>query len=70
MSYQKCSGGKEIDKMNCETCKNNYFKLIDNLTECYEEDKSPDNYFFDQNNTIHKRCYLSCKKCSEYMVHY
>ena len=48
--------------MNCLTCIDDYYKLEDNLTECYEGSSEVDGYYFDVD--IFKKCYISCETCS------
>ena len=48
--------------MNCLTCIDGYYKLENNLTECYEGSSEIDGYYFDVD--IFKKCYLSCETCS------
>ena len=51
----------------CISCNNNngYFKKSDetNFVECYSGEL--DGYYLDKINNIYKKCYKTCKKCSE-----
>ena len=47
--------------MNCIICRNNYY-ITEDTNSCY--DKIIDNYYFDFDNRILKRCHPNCLRCS------
>ena len=62
--YQNCktcsSIGKDINDQKCDSCLDNYY-FAEGTKNCY--DKAPDNYYFDKNGKIYKKCYEKCLSC-------
>ena len=52
----------------CITCNNNYYQKenddlnIDLFINCYKE---PKGYYLDNNDTLYKKCYVSCETCEK-----
>ena len=56
----------DINKMGCESCINNYY-IQEDTTNCYDItflDSNP-NYYLSLEENKFKKCYFSCKKCSQ-----
>ena len=70
--YKSCEVCDDIgtdNNNNCLQCNEdeNYFFIENgNTKQCLLNDNSPiEKYFFDSENSVFKRCYMSCKKCNK-----
>ena len=60
---------ESVNNNLCTSCnnENNYYQKEDDISiinfECF--DSEPLGYYFDELNSIYKKCYKTCKKCSE-----
>ena len=63
-----CNSGKIIltGDTNCITCKEGYYKTEDSNTNCILENLIPENYFKNPVDNIFYKCYINCKKCSDF----
>ena len=57
-----CSGLGDINNMNCLSCNNNYYPLVDNNSNCFVS--APIGYFLDLSKNLFSKCYSSCSTCS------
>lgn len=64
-SCQTCNGVGTTTDAQCLSCKTNGYK-IENTNNCYYT--TPEGYYLDDtdpNNKVYKKCYSTCKTCSE-----
>ena len=63
-----CNGEKNsfTQDTNCIECSDGYFKTEDSNTNCILENLIQENYFKNANDNIYYRCYINCKKCSNF----
>ena len=54
----------EVEDTNCETCINNYYKVI-NTNNCFHKDNPPFAYYLDINKGLFLNCYEKCKTCNK-----
>ena len=65
--YQNCATcerGGDSKKMNCTSCKTDYYRLEDKTYQCHKDDERVDGYFFDSTNNLFISCYKTCKTCT------
>ena len=65
--YQNCETCErrgDSKKMNCTSCKTDYYRLEDKTYQCYKNDETVEGYFRDDTNQIFISCYKTCKSCS------
>ena len=53
--------GTGIDNQQCDTCIPDYY-FVEGTKNCLED--SPEGYYLDEEEEIHKKCYESCKTCT------
>ena len=68
-SCKKCSKGPiyfsdrlDIEDTNCDTCKDDYYKVI-NTNNCIHKDNIPISYYLDIDKGFFINCYKNCKSC-------
>ena len=57
----RCNASETSESHNCLSCKNNYY-LTEDTNSCY--DTILDNYYFDFDNRMLRRCHPNCFRCS------
>ena len=63
---EKCYYDKNINKLKCYECKNNYILIDEELDTCYEKQSIDNNKsFYYINNTYAKKCSSSIENCNE-----
>ena len=66
--YQTCSKCYDLDSDDnnhqCKECKLGYYPCEDNYNCKTKEEMIGSNYYFDEDEQIFKRCYLSCATCN------
>ena len=60
-SYCTCENKGNEYNHSCIKCLDNYSNTEDNLYNCYNNNETIENYFF--NGSLFKRCYQLCKTC-------
>jgi hypothetical protein len=61
-SCQSCSSGPDSNGQNCKKCKEEYYPVGNNISNCFKkDDQTLDGYYF--NNTQFNKCYSVCKTC-------
>ena len=57
-----------MDKNLCLSCETGYYPIYDDLymnnSPYINCSKSPKGYYLDEENSVYKKCYSSCKKCN------
>jgi len=69
---QTCNNGRpilntitlEVEDTNCETCINDYYKVI-NTNNCVHKDNPPVGYYLDIDHGLFLNCYINCKTCNK-----
>ena len=56
-----CSKRGDETEMNCDTCKDIFFIIEGNPTNCVSS--VPNGYYYDKNNNIYRKCDSSCESC-------
>ena len=58
-----------LEKMGCASCITNYY-LVEDTTNCYDITflDTHTNYFLSTEDNMFKKCYNSCKKCSQSFI--
>jgi hypothetical protein len=64
-SCNTCSCTGIYNKMNCISCKTDYYPLVDNLSQCFKDDdiKRPQNYVLISDKF--QKCFANCSGCSD-----
>ena len=64
-SCKKCSKSGNSLNHNCDECKDDYRDLEDDTKMCFKTDEIVEGYKFEIESDKFKKCYESCKTCSE-----
>jgi hypothetical protein len=61
LSCKQCDALGDASDSMCSSCKDNYYPLVDNQSQCYPSSAQVEHYYFDSNQF--KKCYVSCDTC-------
>ena len=68
-SCDGCTGPRQGEITNCKKCANGYYPLLENPITCKNPNIANDkafleDYYFDSENEVFKKCYITCLTCS------
>ena len=66
INCKTCSNTGTLTEMNCNTCREGYYKLSDKTSFCYNGATVPDNYKLNETDKIYYHCNIACKKCTQF----
>jgi hypothetical protein len=63
-SCGSCTSKGTSDGHKCLTCRDTYYPLSDNNSQCYSLANQPSGYYFDKSASAFNHCYKTCNTCT------